>query len=722
MATGQLSGILRHLRTTVLLPNESGMSDGQLLERFINRRDEGAFAALVQRHGPMVWAVCRRVLHSGHDAEDAFQATFLVFVRKAASIGRRELVGNWLYGTAYRAALESKAAARRRGRERQVSAMPEAEARSQGSGVSGQEWGELQSLLDQELSRLPEKYRAPVVLCELEGRPRREVARQLGIPEGTLSSRLATARRTLAQRLARHGFPLTGGVLVTVLSQEAAASVPAALVSSAIQAASSLAAGQAAAAGAITVNVAALTEGVLKTMLLAKLKSITITLLILGCGVGMGLFAYHAAADAGKRPQATAQDREPSASGKTALQPSAILKKAREAADAIEDKLHKARALQAVGTAHANAGDKVAAARTFQDAIQAAAELPEEAKDQILTSIVAAQARAGDFKGAQETALGVVNERWRDYAGGLIGAAQAAAGDIKGALKIADEVSRSQRVNVLRAVATSQAGAGNGQEAAQTAAMLEDDYDRALTLLSVAKAHMKAKNRDAAQKNLQQGQQIVQGLDEGSNAKIMASQYVVEAQAELGDVKAARQTADGIANETLKNMALGKIVAAQAKAGDHKAALQTAEALQDEKQKRDVLAYYILPAQLRSGDVKAGQETAEALQGDRRHVLALGEIAKAQTQAGDRAAAADSFKKAFEAAWQLTDEEPASADLPTRHVALCGILRHQAEAGEEAAAFDWALKQSSPLVRASALLNIARGMALRKESEKKPQE
>jgi tetratricopeptide (TPR) repeat protein len=316
----------------------------------------------------------------------------------------------------------------------------------------------------------------------------------------------------------------------------------------------------------------------------------------------------------------------------------------------------------------------------------------------------------------------MTDENARDYAAATVGAAQAAAGDIKDALKTADEVSKSQRVNVLRPVAVAQAEAGRVQEAEQTMVMIENDYERALTLLTLVKAHLKAKARDAARKNLLDAVRIVQGLNEGGDAMPWAHHYVAEAQAELGDVKDARQTADAIAHERLKKMALGKIVAVQSKTGDIKGALQTAESLQDEQQKRDVLAYSILPAQLRSGDVKAGQQTAEVLKGDYRHVLALGEIAKAQAQAGDRAAAADTFKKAFEMVGQLADAEPTLGGLSARNAALCRIVGQQAEAGEEGAAFDWALKQSSPLVRASALLHIARGMALRKESEKKPRE
>src|SRR5262249_49892677 len=160
MATGQLSDVIRHLRRAALRQDGCGMTDGQLFEGFVTRQDETAFEPLVRRHGPMVLDVCRRVLGNHHDAEDAFQASFLVLVRKATSIRQRELVGNWLYGAAYRAALEAKAA-RRHARERQVHPMPEPVA------PPPDLWEDLRPLLDRELSRLPDKYRVPVVLCDL---------------------------------------------------------------------------------------------------------------------------------------------------------------------------------------------------------------------------------------------------------------------------------------------------------------------------------------------------------------------------------------------------------------------------------------------------------------------------------------------------------------------------------------------------------------------------
>src|SRR5262249_49410066 len=160
-----------HVRRAVLRDG-AGFGDGELLGGFIERHDEAALAALVKRHGPMVWGVCRRLL-SHHDSEDAFQATFLVLIRKAAAVVPRERGGHWLAGVAHqRALLARRTTARRRAREIQVTAMPDTEA------VPPDQWAEFEPLLDQELSRLPDHYRAVIVLCELEGRTRKEVARQ----------------------------------------------------------------------------------------------------------------------------------------------------------------------------------------------------------------------------------------------------------------------------------------------------------------------------------------------------------------------------------------------------------------------------------------------------------------------------------------------------------------------------------------------------------------
>jgi RNA polymerase sigma factor (sigma-70 family) len=155
-------------------------TDGQLLAAYADRRDGAAFAELMRRHGPMVWGVCRRMVSNREDAEDAFQATFLVLVRKPESVRPAERVGNWLHGVAVRAARKAVRAAARR-RERQVPELPEPETVAEGV------WHDLIPVLDEEVDRLPEKYRLPVVLCDLEGNTRREAAERLGWPEGTVA-------------------------------------------------------------------------------------------------------------------------------------------------------------------------------------------------------------------------------------------------------------------------------------------------------------------------------------------------------------------------------------------------------------------------------------------------------------------------------------------------------------------------------------------------------
>jgi RNA polymerase sigma factor (sigma-70 family) len=286
-----ISSVIEYLRS-VVLGDRTSPGDSALLGCFLERRDEAALAVLVERHGPMVWGVCRRLL-SHHDAEDAFQATFLVLVRKAASIVPREMLGNWLYGVAHQTALQArKTTARRRAREVQMTVMPDPQAAQLG------QWSDVQPLLDQELSRLPDNYRAVIVLCDLEGRTRKEVARQLGVPEGTVAGRLARGRTMLAKRLRARGVTLSGGALATVLAQNvASAGVPDAVVSSTISAVSFFAAGLGAATGPVSVQVAALTEGVLKAMLISKLKAVCAVVLALAfTGTGTTVLCRHAAA------------------------------------------------------------------------------------------------------------------------------------------------------------------------------------------------------------------------------------------------------------------------------------------------------------------------------------------------------------------------------------------------------------------------------------------
>jgi RNA polymerase sigma factor (sigma-70 family) len=256
-----------------------------LLERFANHRDEAAFEALVRRHGPMVLGVCRRVLAHAQDMEDAFQTTFLVLVRRAGSVERPELLGNWLYGVAYRTALKAKAnAARRRDHERRAACMPREEP--------DPTWREVRTVLDEELNQLPDKYRAPLVLCYLEGRTNQEAARLLGWPTGSMSGRLAAGRELLRKRLERRGHPLAEGMLAFHLGHNmVAGTLPTSLVTTTVKAAVLFAAGKAVAGSALSASVAALTEEMLQALGVTLVRRSVIISVVLGLLVGFGALA-----------------------------------------------------------------------------------------------------------------------------------------------------------------------------------------------------------------------------------------------------------------------------------------------------------------------------------------------------------------------------------------------------------------------------------------------
>jgi RNA polymerase sigma factor (sigma-70 family) len=287
MAKGQGGGTLRQVHLLFNVGTIGGLTDGQLLEQFRSQGGEAgklAFAALVERHGPVVLRTCQSILPDEHAVEDAFQATFLILVRRAGSLWVRDSLGPWLHQVAYRvASCARSAAARRRRHERKTAEMAD-------PAVSDPAGDDLGSVLHEELDRLPVRYRAPIVLCCLEGLTHQQAAGHLGWPLGTLQSRLARGRERLRGRLIRRGLAPSAGLSGVVLSGEAAwAVVPTVLVDSTIRAAMAYAAGKATTATVVSSSVAALTKGILKMMFLHKLKMIAGALLTVGViatGVG----------------------------------------------------------------------------------------------------------------------------------------------------------------------------------------------------------------------------------------------------------------------------------------------------------------------------------------------------------------------------------------------------------------------------------------------------
>lgn len=268
MAENQLAKVVEHARRLVSTHKTAEQTDGALLRAFSTGNDQAAFAALVKRHGALVLAVCRRVLRQDQDAEDAFQATFLFLARRAASLHKQGSLAGWLHGVARRMATNARRAnARRRRHERQAKSMEPANPAWEAA------WREVQVLLDEEIQRLPEKYREPFILCCLENQGGAAVALRLGLKEGTVWSRLAEARKRLARRLAKRGVALSAALTAATLApSQVVATVPASLASATVAASLSIATGKAFTTGIVSASVAALVEGMTRAMLMTKVK------------------------------------------------------------------------------------------------------------------------------------------------------------------------------------------------------------------------------------------------------------------------------------------------------------------------------------------------------------------------------------------------------------------------------------------------------------------
>jgi RNA polymerase sigma factor (sigma-70 family) len=283
MASGQLGGVLRYIRQLVGTGTPGDDSDGQLLHAFAARQDAGAFEALVRRYAPLVWGVCRRTVPNEHEAEDVFQGTFLVLVRKAASLDRSRPLGSWLYTVAYHLALKARAkTGRQRTQEREAADMVPAPTEADA--------GEVHAVLDEELHRLPGKYREPLVLCYLQGLTNEEAARELGWPAGSMSRHLSRGKELLRDRLTGRGVALSGAVLSAGLAETACAA-PLPVVNATIQAGLAYAAGKTA-GGALSAEAVTLAEGLVHATAVARMKLVAALILALSLAGAGSLLTY----------------------------------------------------------------------------------------------------------------------------------------------------------------------------------------------------------------------------------------------------------------------------------------------------------------------------------------------------------------------------------------------------------------------------------------------
>jgi RNA polymerase sigma factor (sigma-70 family) len=305
MADPQTSPFVHHVRHLIGSAAAAALTDGQLLERFLADRDEAAVEVLVRRYGPLVFGAVRRVLRNAHTAEDVFQATFLVLTRKAPSLDRGKPLGSWLYTVAYRLALRARANELRRQRCEEQAARNRNSADGRVPGPS-----DLAVALEEELHRLPERHRAPLVLCYLEGKTNEQAAEALGCPRGSMAARLAQARERLRECLVRRGFVApTAGVAAALAVSAARAAVPLPLLDNTVRAALWFVRDDACAAGFVSARAVALARGAVRAAFLNRLK-VAGALLLAVAMLGAGATLLLKAAQAGPPPEAPTKNTE----------------------------------------------------------------------------------------------------------------------------------------------------------------------------------------------------------------------------------------------------------------------------------------------------------------------------------------------------------------------------------------------------------------------------
>jgi RNA polymerase sigma factor (sigma-70 family) len=274
MANGPLFPLIRHLRRSLETTGVSVLTDAQLLQRWFDQRDEAAFEVLLWRHGPLVLGVCKRLLRDAQQIEDAFQAVFLILIRKGSSLHNRSSLASWLYKIAYRCASRLRTLNSRRRDREQLAVEPIRK------DADEQVWRDLRPVLDDEIGRLPERYRSAFILCYLQGKTNPEAARELGCPVGTIVSRLAWARERLRNRMTRRGVTLTAALLVSLLPRAAEAALTPGLVTATVGLTT---------AGVVPAAVSSLVKGVLQTMVWARIKLMALVAVVGLLGVGGGL-------------------------------------------------------------------------------------------------------------------------------------------------------------------------------------------------------------------------------------------------------------------------------------------------------------------------------------------------------------------------------------------------------------------------------------------------
>jgi RNA polymerase sigma factor (sigma-70 family) len=564
----------RYAHTLFNVGSVGGLTDGELLGLFISRRDEAgelAFTVLVERHGPMVLRVCRSILRDENDAHDALQATFLILMRRCRSVRKQDSVASWLHGVALRvAACTRAAAARRRLHEHRAAAVATTDS------CDAENELDLAPALHEELDRLPQRYRAVIVLCYLEGLACEAAAIRLGVPVGTVKSRLARGRDRLRGRLIRRGLALSGGVLGIGLATETVqAALPGSVVKAIARTATSFAAGEEATLGAVSASMSSIIQRIAFVMSLSKMVRLTTAgFAIAVASIGIVAFAQRTLADPpGARAVGkvivgkAARGDEPAR-----VQPEPILEKALQAADRITIPLMKAYALADIASAQARLGQAEPARATFRRSAEIIDANRDDPSLQVtkLAWFAKAQAIAGDRAGTRATIAKIIDsaaliDDLTNRRNGLDTAArwQADGGNAEGALELLGAI-KDAPVGVLAyslsVIAGAQAKAGDVKGARST----------------MARAYAEAER--AEKEPPKNGQDPVHFLDPVRWAQVRGIAPLAIAEAKAGDVTGARASlagariiADRLRDER-KPSPLAEIAMAYRVAGDQNAA------------------------------------------------------------------------------------------------------------------------------------------------------
>lgn len=735
MRTGQLAAVVRRLACAC----EPGWTDGDLLGSFLAHRDDASFETLVRRHGDMVMGVCHRLLPTRQDAEDAFQVTFLVLARRASSVRPREQVGAWLHGVAYRTAMGHRRSLLRRGaKERSLQGVPHPAAKAEQSGD-----GLLQAI-DRELDRLPEKLRLPVVLCDLEGHSLREAARQLGLPDATLSNRLRLARRRIAARLREHGITPEGSLAPMLLG--GATSVTPGLIASVCSARpdASLAAGC-----LFPRRLLFFIPGGWKTMWLSPFAALALL-----AGAGMTWLARDEAkgpprvvtAQAAPRPEPADPRRE------GALKALGEALEELRAAGAMDDgRSLRHRVFLDMAVFETKLGRRAAARKLFKEADDLISS-PQKIDTGELRMLVGALAKAGEKDEAVAAARRIpADDQYRNISLQEAAAQLAKRRREKDALEVAGLVkdpkrNTSLRPMILQEVALAHARAGGVAEALRVVERMEPAA-KITTLAGVVIlnrsfraypeepgiALIQAEKGDlaAARKTLEKAAGLVAGIADKRH-KDRSLTALVCARARLGDTAEARKVAEGVTNKDFKVIAEAAVVRALVKAGKVKEALAEA-AKQADPAARVHMLTHIGAARAAAKDAKGAAESfaaahtlldgvEETARGGEAHILVT-----ARAEAGDAEGAAKSaeaflsrdglgrvnmaYARAksgdYAGALKLAEEQEAGW---WKGNTVRAIAMEQTSTGGEKAARAWIARLGSPQLRANALFGVAEGL------------